>query len=150
MDLARELGRRLGRDVDLVTFETAGKAFAALQSQACDVGFLAIDPARAADLTFTAPYVIIEPTSFLPSRSFARSAISMSRVSGSLRGRTPLTISTSLGRLNAPPWCNIQAQKRRLKRCFGIRSMRRLACDSRFWILRSGTRVIGSSTVGLW
>src|SRR3954467_12806645 len=60
VDLARELGRRLGVPVDLVTFETAGKAFAALQSGACDVGFLAIDPARAADLTFTAPYVIIE------------------------------------------------------------------------------------------
>src|SRR5215212_11101818 len=62
VDLARELGQRLGVPVDLVTFDAAGKAFAALQSGACDVGFLAIDPARAADLAFTAPYVVIEGT----------------------------------------------------------------------------------------
>src|SRR5215216_2110784 len=43
VDLARELGRRLGIPVDLVKLDTAGKAFAALQSEACDVGFLAID-----------------------------------------------------------------------------------------------------------
>jgi len=60
--LARELGRRLGVEVDLAPFDTAGKAFAALQARQCDVGFLAIDPVRAADLSFTAPYVLIEGT----------------------------------------------------------------------------------------
>ena len=55
--------------VDLVTFEAAGKAFAALQSGACDVGFLAVDPARAADLAFTAPYVVIEGTYIVPTTS---------------------------------------------------------------------------------
>src|SRR3954451_8093053 len=69
VDLARELGQRLGVPVDLVTFDAAGKAFAALQSGACDVGFLAIDPARAADLTFTAPYVLIEGTYIVPATS---------------------------------------------------------------------------------
>ena len=49
VELAHELGRRLGLEVELVAFDTAGKAFAALQSEACDVGFLAIDPVRAAD-----------------------------------------------------------------------------------------------------
>ena len=56
VDLAKELGRRLGLEVELFPFDTAGKAFAALQSGTCDVGFLAIDPARAAELEFTAPY----------------------------------------------------------------------------------------------
>lgn len=69
VDLARELGQRLGVPVDLVTFDAAGKAFAALQSGACDVGFLAIDPARAADLAFTAPYVLIEGTYVVPKTS---------------------------------------------------------------------------------
>jgi polar amino acid transport system substrate-binding protein len=69
VDLARELGRRLGVPVDLVTFEAAGKAFAALQSGACDVGFLAVDPARAAELAFTAPYVLIEGTYIVPTTS---------------------------------------------------------------------------------
>ena len=58
--LARELAARLGVEPDLHPFDAAGKAFAALQAQDCDVGFLAIDPLRAADLAFTAPYVIIE------------------------------------------------------------------------------------------
>jgi polar amino acid transport system substrate-binding protein len=73
VELARELGRRLGVEVELVTFDTAGKAFAALQSTACDVGFLAIDPAHAADLAFTAPYVTIEGTYLVRSTSALRS-----------------------------------------------------------------------------
>ena len=73
VELARELGRRLGLEVELVTFDTAGKAFAALQSGTCDVGFLAIDPARAADLAFTTPYVTIEGTYLVHSTSALRS-----------------------------------------------------------------------------
>jgi len=61
-DLARELARRLDVGVVLVPFDTAGKAFEALQSGACDVGFLAIDPTRAEVLDFTSPYVLIEGT----------------------------------------------------------------------------------------
>lgn len=62
VDLARELARRLGVEVELHPFDTAGKAFAALRDGACDVGFLAIDPQRAEALDYTAPYVLIEGT----------------------------------------------------------------------------------------
>ena len=62
VDLARELARRLGVEAELFPFDTAGKAFAALKSGTCNIGFLAIDPVRAAELDFTAPYVIIEAT----------------------------------------------------------------------------------------
>jgi len=72
VDLARELGQRLDVPVDLITFDAAGKAFAALQSEICDVGFLAIDPARAAELAFTSPYVLIEGTYVVPSTSLLR------------------------------------------------------------------------------
>ena len=46
-DIARELGRRLDLPVRFVTFDAAGKVFAALQEGAWDVAFLAIDPTRA-------------------------------------------------------------------------------------------------------
>lgn len=68
-DLARELARRLGVGAVLVPFDTAGKAFDALRSGACDVGFLAIDPARAEALDFTPPYVLIEGTYLVPELS---------------------------------------------------------------------------------
>ncbi|HKW80296.1 MAG TPA: transporter substrate-binding domain-containing protein [Casimicrobiaceae bacterium] len=59
-DLARELARRLRVDVDFVPYESAGKVVAALALDAWDVCFLAVDPERAADIAFTAPYAIIE------------------------------------------------------------------------------------------
>jgi polar amino acid transport system substrate-binding protein len=62
IDLARELGRRLGVPVELVTFDAAGKVFEALKSGAWDIAFLAVDPARSTEIIFTAPYVIIEGT----------------------------------------------------------------------------------------
>lgn len=46
VDLARELGGRLGVPVELVTFDAAGKVFDALGSNAWDVAFLAIEPQR--------------------------------------------------------------------------------------------------------
>ena len=61
-DLARELGSRLGVSVEFVTYDSAGKVFAAIERQAWDVAFLAIDPVRAAQILFTPPYVIIEGT----------------------------------------------------------------------------------------
>src|ERR671932_424332 len=72
VDLARELGRRLNVPVELVTFDAAGKVFEALEKGAWDVAFLAIDPARAAEISFTAPYVIIEGTYMVPEDSALR------------------------------------------------------------------------------
>ena len=62
VDLAAALAKRLGVPVDYVEFQAAGKAFDALATGAVDVGFIAIDPVRAAQADFTAPYVIIEGT----------------------------------------------------------------------------------------
>jgi len=61
-DLARELARRLGVAVEFVTFESAGAVFAAGKNGAWDIAFIAIEPVRAAEIEFTAPYVIIEGT----------------------------------------------------------------------------------------
>ena len=69
VDLATELGRRLGVSVTLVPFDAAGKVFEALKIGAWDIGFLAIEPARAAEIDFTAPYVIIEGVYLVPKDS---------------------------------------------------------------------------------
>lgn len=62
VDLARELSRRLGLKTQLVTFDSAGKVFAAVDKDVWDVAFMAIDPVRAEKIRFTDPYVIIEGT----------------------------------------------------------------------------------------
>lgn len=47
-------------ELTLVPYESAGAVFAGAKDGAWDVAFLAIDPLRAVELRFTAPYVIIE------------------------------------------------------------------------------------------
>ena len=60
VDLAQEAGRRLGLPVELVTFNSAGNVVEAVKDRKVDLAFVAIDPVRAADMDYTAPYVIIE------------------------------------------------------------------------------------------
>jgi len=60
VDLARELGRRLHADIELVTFESAGQMAAAAGTW--DAAFLAADPAREGEIRFTAPYLEIDAT----------------------------------------------------------------------------------------
>ena len=60
VDLAREAARRLGLAVELVQFNSAGSVVEAVKARQVDVAFVAIDPVRAADMEYTAPYVVIE------------------------------------------------------------------------------------------
>ncbi len=69
VDLARELGRRLDRPIELVPFDAAGKSFEALKAGQVDVVFLAIEPVRANEIAFTAPYVLIEGVYMVPKDS---------------------------------------------------------------------------------
>jgi polar amino acid transport system substrate-binding protein len=62
VDLAQDLGRRVGVPVELVGFDSAGKMVGALKSGAWDIAFLAIDPGREGEISFTAPYIEIEGT----------------------------------------------------------------------------------------
>ena len=73
VDLAWEIAVRLGVEMELSNFATAGAAVAALQDQACDLAFLAIDPDHRAVLDYTAPYVRIEASYLVPSESRFRS-----------------------------------------------------------------------------
>lgn len=69
IDLSRELARRLGIPVELVLFEAAGKVADAAKAGVWDIAFLAVDPGRANDIAFTAPYVVIEGTYLVPADS---------------------------------------------------------------------------------
>jgi len=60
VDLAQSLAQRLGVDVELVVYDTAGQSVEAVRNGAADVGFFAIDPLRGEGIHFTAPYVLIE------------------------------------------------------------------------------------------
>ena len=60
VDLSRELSRRLGIALELVTYDAAGKVVAALKSGAWDVAYVAIDPVRANEISYSAAYVVIE------------------------------------------------------------------------------------------
>jgi polar amino acid transport system substrate-binding protein len=60
VDLARELGRRLRVPVQLIVFDAAGKVVDAGKAGAWDVAFVALDPARAAEIAQSPPYVVIE------------------------------------------------------------------------------------------
>ena len=73
VDLSRELARRLGVPVELVIYEAAGKVVEGLKSAAWDVAYVAIDPARAVDINYTAPYVVIEGAYLVPQGSPIRS-----------------------------------------------------------------------------
>jgi len=60
IDLAQQLGKKLGVPVELIVNETAGKSVATLEAGRADIGFFAVDPERGKDIAFTAAYVQIE------------------------------------------------------------------------------------------
>lgn len=60
VDLATELARQLGVELELVVVDAAGKSVEVVTAEQADIGFFAIDPARGAEIAFTAPYVLIE------------------------------------------------------------------------------------------
>jgi polar amino acid transport system substrate-binding protein len=69
VDLSRELARRIGVPVELVPYDAAGKITDAVRTGAWDVAYLAVDPQRANEIAFTAPYVEIEGTYLVPAGS---------------------------------------------------------------------------------
>jgi polar amino acid transport system substrate-binding protein len=79
VELARELGRRLGTAVDFTPFNAAGKVFEAFKTGALDIAFLAVEPVRAAEVDFTAPYVLIEGVYVVPQNSALKSIADVDR-----------------------------------------------------------------------
>ncbi len=79
LDLARELGRRLGVPVELIAYDAAGKVTDAVKTGAWDIAFVAIDPARAMEIAFTPPYVVIEGTYLVAADSPLRTIADVDR-----------------------------------------------------------------------
>nr|WP_314623497.1 ABC transporter substrate-binding protein [uncultured Noviherbaspirillum sp.] len=79
VDLARELGRRLGVPVDLVTYTAAGKVVDGAKANEWDIAFVAIDPKRGAEMAQTMPYVVIEGAYLVPQASPIRTNADVDR-----------------------------------------------------------------------
>ena len=73
LDLARELGKRLGVPVEAVPYPNPGALADSAKSGAWDVGFLGAEPQRANEIDFTAAYVEIEATYLVPPGSQLKS-----------------------------------------------------------------------------
>lgn len=69
VDLARELGRRLGVPVALVTHDNAARTVEAVRAQEVDIAFVAIDPARANELAYSGAYLRIEGAALVRSEA---------------------------------------------------------------------------------
>jgi len=60
VEIARELARRIGTQLQCVAVEAAAKSVETVAGGHADVGFFAIDPLRGAVIAFTEPYILIE------------------------------------------------------------------------------------------
>ena len=73
MDLARAFAARLGIEVLPIEYPTPAAVLESLKTGASDVGFLVIDPARAAVVDFSPPFLERAFTYLVPSGSKIRS-----------------------------------------------------------------------------
>lgn len=78
-ELARELARRAGATLELVGYANAGLVADAGGRDDWDVAFIADEPARATDITFTRAYVEIEATFAVPDASSIRTIVDVDR-----------------------------------------------------------------------
>jgi polar amino acid transport system substrate-binding protein len=69
VDLSREFAGRLGVEALFGEFKTAAKSLVAVTSGAADIGFMAIDPERAAGMRFTCAYLEIIGSYVVPAGS---------------------------------------------------------------------------------
>ncbi|MFJ3485027.1 transporter substrate-binding domain-containing protein [Pseudomonas sp. NPDC090202] len=67
--LAKALANELDIPISMTPYDAAGKVFAALEEQAWDLAFLAIEPVRAEKISFSSPYVCIDGTYLVKTES---------------------------------------------------------------------------------
>lgn len=79
VDLARELGERLGVPVQIVEFPSPGTLADAATTGVWNVGFIGAEPQRAKDIDFTAAYLEIEATYLVPPGSPLRTIAHVDR-----------------------------------------------------------------------
>jgi polar amino acid transport system substrate-binding protein len=79
VDLARELARRLGLPMEIVSYESAGRMADGAKSGEWDVAFLGSDPDRANEIAFTNPYLQVDTTYLVPPGSPLRTVEDVDR-----------------------------------------------------------------------
>ena len=79
VDLARDLARRAGVPMDIVSYDTAGRMADGAKAGEWDVAFLGSDPGRANEIAFTAPYLEIDTTYLVPAGSPLRTLADVDR-----------------------------------------------------------------------
>jgi polar amino acid transport system substrate-binding protein len=79
VDLARELARRAGVNIELIGFDAAGTLVDGLKSGALDIALLSAEPARAGEITFSPAYVDIDATYLVPAGSAIQSVADVDR-----------------------------------------------------------------------
>ncbi|WP_231969447.1 transporter substrate-binding domain-containing protein [Polynucleobacter necessarius] len=60
IDIAHEIGKRIALPGNLMPCKTAGATVDAVKAGHVDLIFVAIDPVRGADISYTPPYIQIE------------------------------------------------------------------------------------------
>ena len=102
IDLAKELARRLGVPVELVSYEAAGQTADGAKTGAWDVAFLAAEPARAEEIIFTPAYLEIETSYLVPAGSPLRTLADVDRegvrIAVSVRSAYDLFLTRTLKR----------------------------------------------------
>lgn len=79
VDLARELGRRMGMPIELVGYDSGGKTAAGAKAGEWDLGFLAYEQGREGEITYAATYAEIDGTYLVPAGSPLRNAAEVDR-----------------------------------------------------------------------
>ena len=79
VDVARELGRRLGVPVEILEYDSPGAVADAVTTGVWDVGFIGAEPQRAKEITFTPAYLEIEATYLVPPESPLRAIADVDR-----------------------------------------------------------------------
>lgn len=74
VDLANDLGRRLGVPVEIVAYDSVAAMGDAAPSGAWDIAFLGSDPAREKIMSFTAAYIELDATYLVPGASPLKNA----------------------------------------------------------------------------
>ncbi len=73
VDIAHEIGKRIHLPVQLIPFQSAGATVDAIKHGGIDLVFVAIDPVRGADISYTPAYIQIEGTYMVQASSALRS-----------------------------------------------------------------------------
>jgi polar amino acid transport system substrate-binding protein len=98
IDLARELGKRLGVQVSLAGLPSPQNVIDAVQNGQADIGFVAYNPERAGPVEFSRPYMLVQQTFLVRADSQIRSVKDIDRPNQRIGAGRGDSIALYLGR----------------------------------------------------